>query len=210
LSGGPPPVDPVTFESAAITTNTGFPLSVPLNMPAGIDPGDSLVASVAVATAGVVITMAGWVPFHGPLFGAFMSQRSFWKVAAGGDTGTAVFDNNANMSAVVARFANSDPVTPVDVAGDSGPTIGGDPTCPSVVTVTDQCMIVRVVHCNVAGTLTAPAGATQRADANSGGTDTQSGLATEDALVAPGVVGADVYGTDQFTEWVAETIAIRP
>lgn len=202
----------VAFGSAATTTQSNSVQSQALNLPSDIAVGDLLIAFVAVNGSGDTITMANWTAlFNTVNSGLFVSFRAFYRVATGTDGATEATTGFRAVSAVVVRLSGADTTTPVPQSATAALALGSTATCPAVTTTDDNCLLIRAGIFNNTGTVTGPSGYTVRGNANAGGSNTQTVVATSDTLLTPaGGSGTATFTTTTFAEWTALTLAVKP
>lgn len=168
--GTPYADSPTTFASAGTS-------AVPY--PTGTVPsaGDFLLLTISLFVSGTVTTPAGWTVIDGfSNTGNTLAPTvyAFWKIAAGGESGTVtVTHSTAKSEAQIAGQSGADQTTPIDVApvnftsGSVDQSAGGSANCviTSITVATAGATVYTVSSSNAAAqTATPPSGFTEIAD----------------------------------------------
>lgn len=119
-SSTPPATYPVLRSGPTNTTSSTAVSAFSLNMPAGVEVGDTLFALVASASPGPLTASAGW-----SAVGDFVDPDDrrlliLTKTAAGGDSLTVTPTTSARFSAKVSAFAGAVSVTASSLAVNGG------------------------------------------------------------------------------------------
>lgn len=172
------------------------------------------------AAIGTVTTPTGWTLLHtSTATGAASDSRvtSFGRVMQAGDASTLSISTSTSMTigAVAITYEGVDTVTPVDVAAPTPNTGTGGANCPSITTVTDNAMVVRVgIVDATASPLTdgdEPAGHTARGFMNNNPPSNGMSLGVADEVqVTAGSAGTALFGNGGSEEYAAATFALRP
>ena len=186
-------------------------------MPPVFAADDILIMHVmSKATSSTISDIAGWTGLTQVDNGTTMHERTFYRIATGGDSAPTVSQTASQLlAAVCTAWRGCDTTTPLDVATATGTGTSTTMTCPTVTTVTDGAKIIR---------LTASGDDNYHQDASEGqliygadayntttGSDGSLGMShysqtthgtTGTATITQGGNGPDVY--------VARTIALRP
>jgi len=164
-----------TIQPGATTTavlNNGLSLSI--NTPAGVVPGDVLVATVGKTGSEFVGIPSGWTRIQHVGDSSTMDFGAFYHVVAGGDPSSYSFSwtgsTNRYAAGGMTTYSNVDNDNPVDlngVYGSGGSNVTSFPA-PSITTTVPNEMIVTSFGVVANATWTPPAGMTERTDQAAG------------------------------------------
>lgn len=146
------------------------------------------------------------------------SIATFYKIAVDGEPSSYIFDwlDIADAAyAFIMRFDGNDTSTPINISS-LGIGLSAVPTCPSVTTTKDDCLILRIMGAddddiNVDGDPTGyPSGTTGiTLDKSHAGSDSCSGGAAWSEKVGPGATGTAAFALTASEQWAGITIAIQ-
>ena len=168
----------------------------PVAYPAGVSAGDLLVCLVVTNGAPVSTPPAGWTAIADDNTQANPKMAFYYKVAAGGESGTLTFNISANTTtamqgcAQMHRYTGADP-SPVDVGPSSVDNTVAATTVviPSLTTTAAGDLLLYFAAVN-SGSTTMTGPGTERSDyAQAGGTGTKAGAVYEEILGAAGATG---------------------
>jgi hypothetical protein len=203
---------PVAIVRGATATkaNTTASTSISVNRPAGVVPGDVLVACVAVHSSKVKTAPTGWDPIAASTAQSKVRTYGYYHVAGASEPGSYswVLSSSATASAGIARYTGVDTSVPLD--GAPSEASGGQAvtaTVPSITTSRAGSMLVGCMGANsTAASLTMTPPAQLREVWN------LLGLRQEyaDALApATGASGAMTWTFDSKREWAGWVAALR-
>jgi hypothetical protein len=143
--------------------------SISINAPAGVVPGDVLVATVAKSGAEVLTTPAGWTKVDSVLDNSTMYLGLYWRVAASGDPAsfswTWAGGTSRYAAGGISAYANVDNDNPVDGHAPAGVSNTTSFPAPTITTTFINDMIVTAHAVNANNTnWTPPAGMNERLD----------------------------------------------
>jgi hypothetical protein len=161
--------------------------------PAGVQPGDVMVATVAVGGPHIALGAAGWTPLRTTTGGARLQVSSFYRVVTRYDLLAYYFgaaSGSGDVTAGIAAYSGVDAARPIDAVADaSGP---GASSIPSVTTTAPGDVVVGAVALGSTVTATPAAAVAVRW---AGGVGT-AGLTVGDfAQPAAGATAAQPYTT---------------
>ncbi len=159
-----------------------------INLPTGVQAGDTLIASIAIQpSTGLVTPPAGWVFVRQDSQGAATSNTLaiYRKVATGAEPTFYDFSvtNAAFAVGGIQAFFNVDTVSPVNVQGGNGTASANTHTAPAVTPTVAHTMLVTSHTYASSQTWTPPGGMTEGFDQASG---------------AAGAAGQSIEGNYQF------------
>ena len=164
-----------TIQPGATTTavlNNGLSLSI--NAPAGVVPGDILVATVGKTGSEFLGIPSGWTRIQHVGDSSTMDFGAFYHVVAGGDPSSYSFSwtgsTNRYATGGMTSYSNVDNDNPVDLNGvyGSGASSVTSFPAPSITTTASNEMIVTSFGVVANATWTPPAGMAERTDQAAG------------------------------------------
>lgn len=196
-----------------------------INLPTGLVVGDILLLAVnhspdGTATIGTVTTPSGWteVGTSTETGAASNSRLTLFGRTVGASEPTTVdiaTSTSMAMGAVAVAYSGVDTGAIFDVATPSFATGTGDATCPTLTTVTDGAMVLRIAIAD--GTASPiqdgdiPAGTTLRGAMDNSPPSNGMSLGYADEIQATaGASGTAAWGNGGSEEYVAATVAFRP
>jgi hypothetical protein len=189
--------------------------TVTLTIPAAVEAGDGLIASLSYANTAALTSPAGWTVLATATQGTLTSVL-YSRAAGASDAGTTVTWTVSVASRVVAAivaYQGTDTASPV--SGFASAVSTAAVVSPPLTTTTDGCAEVQIVTQRGAatGAWTPPGGLTERIDeVNAGG----GGLSLAVADATTGVPTGSALGSDTWTPavpstaYVAWTVALQP
>ena len=199
--------------TSTATLNLGPSISV--NAPAGVVPGDVLVATVAKSGAEVLTTPAGWTKVDSVLDNSTMYLGLYWRVAASGDPASFAWTWAGGTSRYAAggitAYVDVDNDNPVDGHAPAGVSNTTSFPAPTVTTTFANDMIVTAHAVNANNSnWTPPAGMTERLDLVAG-TGSFVSIEQNDVLQAvPGATGAKTATSSVSGGGGGITLALKP
>jgi hypothetical protein len=189
--------------------------SISINAPAGVVPGDVLVATVAKSGAEALTTPAGWTRSDSVLDNSTMYLGLYWRIAAGGDPASFAWTWAGGTSRYAAggitAYIDVDNDNPVDghaSAGVSGTTSFPAPTVTTTF-ANDMIITAHAVNANNSN-WTPPAGMAERLDLVAGSGSFVS-IEQNDVLQAvPGATGAKTATSAVSGGGGGITLALKP
>jgi hypothetical protein len=189
--------------------------SISINAPAGVVPGDVLVATVAKSGAEVLTTPAGWTKVDSVLDNSTMYLGLYWRVAASGDPAsfswTWAGGTSRYAAGGISAYIDVDNDNPVDGHAPAGVSNTTSFPAPTVTTVFANDMIVTAHAVNANNPdWTPPAGMTERLDLVAGSGSFVS-IEQNDVLQAvPGATGAKTATSSVSGGGGGITLALKP
>jgi hypothetical protein len=199
--------------TSTATLNLGPSISV--NAPAGVVPGDVLVATVAKSGAEVLTTPAGWTKVDSVLDNSTMYLGLYWRVAASGDPASFAWTWAGGTSRYAAggitAYIDVDNDNPVDAHAAAGVSNTTSFPAPTVTTTFANDLIVTAHAVNANNSnWTPPAGMTERLDLVAGSGSFVS-IEQNDVLQAiPGATGAKTATSSVSGGGGGITLALKP
>ncbi len=128
-----------SFTEAKAPTNV---TELTINKPAGVVEGDLMVA-VVIASYGGDSSSSGWTVIQGYI--SSIACVTFYKIAGADEPDDYTFTWASSYQAYgfIMRITGHDTSTPINVSGLATGT-SANPTCPSVTTTKDDCLILRI------------------------------------------------------------------
>src|SRR5687767_3827087 len=212
-------IDPaVTYRAAQTATTTGA-TSLAINVPAGVQTNDLLVAHIARVGNAAINTPSGWTAAGGTNNGNFIRQATYYRVASGSEPASYTWTWTGSQAAAggMSAYYGVKGSSPLDVVGTA--TTANNTTtvsAPSLTTTTNDALVLAFFASNSNSTYSTAAGMTERHDvATTGmslGTDDMSqatagatGVKTSTASVSGRVVGHQVsFKVDDVAPTVAQ------
>ena len=187
----------IAFRSAACGYAVSGVLKLAINKPAGTQPGDVMVASVAVRPSSVVITApAGWTLVRDldntSTSGNSSSLAVYYKVAGTSEPASYnwTFNTSAGAAGGIQSFSGVDALNPIDVEAGQNKSAALLITAPSVTTRYANDMIVTSHEIASLVGFTPPSGMTEAFDAMSGTVRGAVGVSVEGNYRLQKTVGA--------------------
>lgn len=187
-------------------------LSVTIDQPSGVEPGDLLLCGVHVAGgSGVTITPpAGWTSLLGTNDGVTARLELFRARYVDGAATRHTFTFSGSQACVVqmAAYGGVEQAAPIDVSGGQANASSTSATAPSVTTTKANAALVAFWGASAsARTATPPAGMTERADTQG----TALALAFADVLqTVAGATGTKVATLSGTSANIGQLVALVP
>jgi hypothetical protein len=212
-------IDPAVTYRAAQTATTAGATSLAINVPAGVQANDLLVAHIARAGNAAINTPSGWTAAGGTTNGNFIRQATYYRVASGSEPASYTWTWTGSQPAAggMSAYYGVKGSSPLDVVGTAA-TANNTTTvsAPSLTTTTDDALVLAFFASNSNSTYSTATGMTERHDvATTGmslGTDDMSqatagatGAKASTASVSGRVVGHQVsFNVDDVAPTVAQ------
>ncbi|HVW33756.1 MAG TPA: Ig-like domain-containing protein [Acidimicrobiia bacterium] len=192
IGSPPPPPAAITFRSASSAQNpTGATLSIP--KPAGVVPGDVLVAAVGIRGAPAVNAPAGWTLVRRDQAGTYTTQAIYYRVVTAVEPNSYLWSFSAPVPAAGGILAYQGVKTSAPVNASNGGGLNSDSlsiTAPSVTTTVAGARVLGFFSIGGGNTITPPTGMTERGEASStAGSNHVTWEGSDLAQVAPGATG---------------------
>ena len=165
---GAPPAS-IAFRSASSAQNpTGATLSI--SRPAGVVPGDVMVAGIGIRGAPTVTPPAGWTLIRRDQAGTYTTQALYYKVVTTAEPASYIWSFSQPVPAAggIAAYQGVKTSAPINVSG--GLTQNFDTTsivAPSVTSTVAGGEVIGFFSIGGGNSITPPAGMTERAEASS-------------------------------------------
>src|ERR1017187_6374906 len=187
----------IAFRSAACGYAVSGVLKLTINKPAGTQPGDVMVGSVAVRPSSVVISApAGWTLVrdldNSSTSGNSSSLTVYYKVAGTSEPASYnwTFNTSAGAAGGIQSFSGVDALNPIDVEAGQNKAVALLITAPSVTTRYANDMVVTSHSIASLVGFTPPSGMTEAFDAMSGTVRGAVGVSVEGNYRLQKTVGA--------------------
>lgn len=204
----------VVYESCAEGKQTVNTTTVVVNVPAGVNSGDLLIAAITTDRNEVIGTPPGWIEIAQITDGAnHVTTAVFKRISDGAEPANYTFSWSTNERAYgyIMRFTGTTGETIVST--NSG--FGNSPVSPSVTTTSVDNMILRIggyddddVVIDPATIIAGHTNITQ--DENNSGNGTASSSAAYVDQAGIGASGTANFSLTNNEEWVTVTVAIEP
>lgn len=201
----------ITFRAATSAIGTD---SLVLTTPAGTQAGDVLVAQVVNRySPNSLVPPSGWTLVRRDTSRLTVSSAVFWRLATSAEPANATFTVSGSpgvqMAGGITAYSGvhtSDPVHTSGAITDNSPTV----TALSVTTTVANTRLVFALA-KRQEVVPAPSGTTSRWALMSGtGTANAGATVADQPFAGPGSTGARNTTASMFTQWVAQTVALRP
>ena len=194
------------------TSGGGESAGVTIGRPAGVAPGDVMLASfVTRQTVAVDTVPGGW-----QLLLTEGEMRVYHKIAGASEPGQYSWglSQTGRWAGGITAYRGTDPNAPIDAFGSQTSPSGTSITAPSITTIVDDVRLVAIFGRQSRAAIGQPAGMTERWDVADGGTGgDNSGVASEaadEAVVAPGLTGPRVAASTGNRTGYGALIALAP
>lgn len=204
-----------SFSEAKLAT-AGTALTI--NKPSGTTEGDLLIAVVTFygyQFLDFISTPSGWTNIYSGTYGTFPTIRLAYKIAGSSEPADYTFERSLNSQAYgfIIRISNG-----FYSGGAVSRNVSTTPTCPSITTTVDDCMLLRIfgadddsVYAFPGSNSSLPIGHTGiTIDESSSSGSTCSGGAAYTIQPTAGVVAAANFSLTASEHWWAFTINISP
>jgi Protein of unknown function (DUF1565) len=202
----------IALRAAASSNNDTGGSTLTIDLPAGTQRGDVLVALVVVRTAGNTITApAGWKLVLRQDSAASISTASYVKVAGSSEPAsyTWSFGTAGQASGGIASYIGVDTTTPVDAAHAQYNRLSSNVNNSGVTTTTANDMLVYAVGITTATTVNVPAGFSQQwQTTSSSSTTSEMSQQTYSSIGATGTIHGTHNGGDSSN--ITHLIALKP
>ena len=217
----------IALEWHEIGQGAGGRLELPIRRPAGVVPGDVLLANIAYAAGGsinqvplVVTAPAGWTLITRSVNRAPLTQVTYWKVAGASDPlDVWTFNLEVKSVGVITAYGNVDPDNPIDAFAANPPTSRNlasttDLTALPITTTTPRALVLALYALNANTQVTTPPpGMMLRYSLGAHDPAASNGVTVAAADVVQanaGSTGEKVAKSAVLVIPVAQTIALRP
>ena len=213
-------IDPaVTYRDAQTATTAGA-TSLVINVPAGVQANDLLVAHIARTGNAAINTPSGWTAAGGTNNGNFIRQATYYRVASGSEPASYTWTWTGSQPAAggMSAYYGVKGTSPLDVVGTATTSNNTTSiTAPGLTTTTDDALVLAFFASNSNSTYSTAAGMTERHEAATTGmslaTDDMSqatagatGNKTSTATASGRVVGHQVsFNVDDVAPTAAQT-----
>lgn len=209
-------VDPeptaIAFRAAASSTTIGA-TSLAVPAPAGVQPGDVLIAVIAVRGNPTVTPSSGWTLLRNTGSGIVMHEVAFFHVAGGSEPGSYTWTFSVSQAAVgeIVAYSGVDPVSPIDVSGGQSNASSTQVTAPSVITAGPGELLLGIFGFAASTTFSPPVQMLERTEASTAGARRNVSLEiAEESLAGAGATGTRVAVAINAAVNVGQVVALRP
>ncbi|MGH9036065.1 MAG: hypothetical protein ACRD0O_09890, partial [Acidimicrobiia bacterium] len=214
----PPGSGPVAFRSASSNGSPDSRTSITIAKPAGTVAGDVMVASIVQNDALPVSAPAGWTLVRQDAVGTAVKQSVYVRVAGASEPSSYTWSlGDANFRRIaggISSYSGVDTAHPVDAHnGTTSDAATTSITAPSVTTTAAGAMVLHLAAINAEGTLSPPAGSTERWENSAfNSSNTRDALAESSDVVqaSAGATGDRTAVASQAGRWVGVLLALRP
>ena len=178
--------------------------------------GDLMIAFItnSLATTNGISTPSGWTQVQG--ISGYLDTYCFYKVAGASEAGFYTFSCSPNrgMYGVIIRITGHNATSPINISAINTGT-SASPTCPSVTTTVDDCLVLRLFGAdenNITVDSGEPSGTTLITVDENGNEDLNKccGGAAYEEQVSSSATGTAAFSMTASEQWVAITVAIAP
>jgi Domain of unknown function (DUF1929)/Bacterial Ig domain len=206
-------VDAIGFRGATSAANASTTTLV-LPLPAGVAPGDVLLASVAVRGGPSITAPSGWSLARLDMDGSFVRQAMYVKVASTSEPASFTWTLSAAKQAAggIAAFTGVDTTNPVDASAGQVNASATSLTAPSVTTTVPDTMLVAFYGVAPLTQLSPPAGMTERWEVPSPAGATYPLVSESASGVQPaaGATGVRTATAAKAVRSIGQLVALRP
>ncbi len=215
----PPPDSSAGFKSVATARDyVASGATLDLAVPDDVVAGDFLIAQVAYSAAGSIDAPSGWhvidVATHPskPIM-----QGLYWRTATADEPGhygfTLTSGKNDTAAGAIAAYTGVDVNDPIDAFG-SDTTAGTSLVAPSISTSQADTTLIAFFTVRDNGSITPPAGTTERwdvsSDAGVGAIGETVAAASDEVVAAPGATGTRTAVAEASDGGIGHLVALRP
>ncbi|MGH3060334.1 MAG: Ig-like domain-containing protein, partial [Gaiellaceae bacterium] len=188
-------IDPAVTYRGAQTGTTTSGLSLVLNVPAGVQQNDLLVAFYAIGGNRTIVTPAGWTAIGGGNNGTQVETAAFYRIAGGSEPSSYTFTwtggNEPAAGGMVAYYGVKG-TDPLDLFGAVQTANSGTVTAPSITTTAADDLVLAFFGSATNSTYSLATGMNERFESRLAGASS----AADDMLqAAAGVTGAKTSNT---------------
>jgi calcineurin-like phosphoesterase family protein len=212
----PPAPSKIKFRGVASSASDNPRASLTIDRPAGTKEGDVMVASVVANDNDPLAPPPGWTAIRTDVVKDAVRQDIYYRVAKANDPAsfTWTLGRNRRLAGAISTYSGVDAARPVDADGAKLESAGGATlTAPSITTTTQGAMLIALVAVNSDGTISAPAGMTERWEVASRFPGQPRSAVTEgsdEILTAAGATGTRRATTSTAGAGIAALVALRP
>jgi hypothetical protein len=201
----------IAFRAAATQTGAGTSLSIP--RPTGTQPGDLMLATLAIRGNPMVTAPTGWTVVRSDVNGSSLRQVTYFRVAGNSEPASNAwsFSQSTGAAGIIASYSGVDSTNPIDVNGGSVNASSTSLRAPSVSTNVDHALLVTLFGVATNASVTPPHGMIEQSEAimNSGANKIASEL-SDDVLGAPGSTGDRLATATKAAVSIGHAVALRP
>jgi hypothetical protein len=201
----------IAFRAASSSSTIGA-TSLAVPAPAGIQPGDVLIAVIAVR-GNPTVTSSGWTLLLNTGSGIVMHEVTFVHVAGGAEPASYTWTFSVSQAAVgeIAAYSGVDPLHPVDVVAGQSNASSTQVTAPSITAAGGGEVLLGIFGLAATTTFAPPAQMLERGDLSTVGARRNLSLEIADeALLAAGATGTRVAVSTNAAVNVGQVVALRP
>ncbi|MGH8972545.1 MAG: DUF7594 domain-containing protein [Acidimicrobiia bacterium] len=213
----PPGEGPVTFRAASSDGSDDTRSSITIAKPAGTQPGDVMVAAIVLNDDDPAIsTPVGWTLVRTDAVLNAVLQSVYVRVAGASEPASYTWSipDFRRITGGISSYSGVDTSHPVDAHNGATDAGGGTSIiAPSITTTTPGAMILHLAAINAEGTISPPAGSTERWENHAFRVDsTRDALAESSDVVqaAAGVTGSRTATASQSGRNIGVLLALRP
>jgi len=214
---------PIAFRSSATTVSgTTGSTSLTVSVPAGVQNGDFMFATISLRDTGSGALMgtpaAGWTALRAMMDGTFTRVYTYWRIASSEPASyTWTFNIKTRSTASIVAYSGVDNASPVIVDDFvTQPSFTDTYVTPSITTTVNNAMIVTTFSVGGASSglsINPPAGMTERYDIVIGNTSVQTQESADAVQAVAGATGqktATASISGNVAAGVAHIMALRP
>jgi calcineurin-like phosphoesterase family protein/fibronectin type III domain protein len=206
------PPTPTSFRSASFASTSTTTRSFTLQAPAGIVPGDVMLASIDVRALPTITPPAGWTLIRSDSNSTVMTMATYYRVVEAGEPASYTWGFSLKKAATggIVAYSGIDTAAPIDAADGLVGTASSTIKAPSITTTVPHARLVGFFGTANNNTLTPPVGMLERGDvASTVGTDVT--LEGADGIQsAPGATGQQKATASQKARGIGHLVALRP
>jgi hypothetical protein len=201
----------ITFRSASSAQNpTATTLTI--NVPAGVQPGDVMVAGIGIRGAPSVATPAGWTFLRKDAAGTYTTQALYYRVVTGPEplSYTWSFSSSVPAAGGISAYRGVNTSTPVGASGGIGQNTDTTSILAPSINASAGSEVVGFFSIGGNNSITPPTGMTERAEANSSAGSNHVTWETSDFISPGGATGSKTAtGTNPHPN-VGALVALNP
>ena len=203
----------IDFRSAAAGHAPGTTKSVDVPAPAGMQPGDVMIASVDVRGNPVIPTPAGWTLVRIDQNDFSLEKATFVKVATDTEPATYTFaySQTQSASANIVAYVGVDTTNPVDTSSGNSVLATNAITASGITTTANGDLLVGLYGTAVDATFAPPASAAERSESiSTEGKWDAAGEISDEIVATAGPTGNRTATASLYADGIGQLVALRP
>jgi RHS repeat-associated protein len=203
----------IAAHGTATASTDGTTTNVTVNRPTGTQPGDQLIAQLAV-TGGSNVTITppmGWTVISEQSNTTAVHGALYRYTATGTDPANWTWTLSAGepTAAAITAYSNVDPNNPIDTSANAAATNATTHPAPSLTTSGTDDLLVTAYALSPSSTVAAPPGETQRVNQTSPGATPVTAEQSDTVLGVPGTTATPAVTSSVSTNSVEIAVTLR-